>query len=146
MWEFLDCQSPRRINIHVEPEEVKGFFGQLELPEPSVTDVMLTKEADMDVCEEDDFFLHLEDAFESISKTDSFVNDFVVFLLRLLRYDHSPHGRWVIHSHKDIKLEMYTEKVQVRTDAIITQRLGLGVRYNLIVQEDKVKFSALPLQ
>ena len=68
---------------------------------------------------------------------ESLVDDFAAFLLRLLNYND---GRRVVHLRKELGFEMCGQRVDAKTDVCITERSATtGVRYLLLVQEDKVR-------
>lgn len=80
------------------------------------------------------FFAYLEDAMQFSPDEESVVDDFAVFLLKMLEYDV---GRRVIHTRKDMPFYMCGMKVDAKADVTILKRTGPLVQYVLLVEEDK---------
>jgi hypothetical protein len=125
-------------NIQVVPANATVFFGDPELPQPSISPTILAKlqMPDGDILDDErDFFLHLssvENGFE-----DSAVDDFAALLLRLMKYNS---GRQrLIRSRKEISFIMAGHRVDTKTDVCVIED-GLFI---LLVQEDKVNFCQL---
>ena len=120
-------------NIQVVPTNATVFFGDSELPQPSISPAILAnlQMPDGDILDDErDFFLHLssvENGFE-----ESAVDDFAALLLRLMKYNS---GRQrLIRSRKEISFIMAGQRVDVKTDVCVIEN-GLFI---LLVQEDKV--------
>ena len=134
-------------NIEVIGVNVRTFFGDAILSQPTVSSVILNNleepagplhKADMD------FFAYMEDAMSIHPGEESFVDDFAAFILRMMRYDA---GRRVIHLRKDMGFEMCGQRVDAKTDVCVMERSSTGARYLLLVQEYKVrKFSLCALK
>jgi len=80
-----------------------------------------------------DFFAYLGDVMTMIPDKESYVVDFVTFILKMMHYDE---GRRVIHSREEIWFEMCGERVKAVPDVCVMERFP-GRRYFLLVQEDK---------
>ncbi|KAF8888734.1 hypothetical protein CPB84DRAFT_1749462 [Gymnopilus junonius] len=119
-------------NIQVVPANTTVFFGNPELPQPSISPMILDnlQMPDGDILDdEQDFFLHLssmESGFE-----ESTVDDFASLLLCLLKYNSG--RQCMICSRKEISFIMAGQWVDAKTDICIIED-GLFI---LLVQEDK---------
>src|ERR1700691_3182573 len=83
-----------------------------------------------------DFFAYMEDAMIIPPGEESLVDDFAAFVLKMMRYDE---GRRVIHLRKEMGFEMCGQRVDAETDVCVMERSGIGAKYLLLVQEDKVR-------
>jgi hypothetical protein len=82
-----------------------------------------------------DFFAYMEDAMAIPPGEESSVDDFAAFLLKMLSYDE---GRRVVHLWKEMRFEMCGQHVDAKADVCIMERSVSGVKYLLLVQENKV--------
>ncbi|KAJ7508171.1 hypothetical protein B0H11DRAFT_1792850 [Mycena galericulata] len=123
------------LNISIEPLDPPTFFGAA-LPDPTVDAVLLdnrTRPSGPISKDNRLFFRYLEDAtrrFPSGPPTESAVDDFAAFLLRLLDYDEPER---VVHQHLEIGFFMCGQKVDAKPDVVIMNEKD----YILLVQEDK---------
>jgi hypothetical protein len=131
-------------NIRVSTVDIQTFFGIPNLPQTTVSPVILNNLEEPIggpgpplLKSELDFFSYLEDAMAIPPAEESFVDDFAAFILRLMNYND---GRRLIHLWKALGFEMCGQRVDAKTDVCITERSPTtGVRYLLLVQEDKVR-------
>ncbi|KAH9080645.1 hypothetical protein EDB83DRAFT_2340639 [Lactarius deliciosus] len=115
------------------------FFNTAILPQPTVSSAILDNleepagslhKTDMD------FFVYMEDAMAIPPGEGSFVGDFTAFVLRMMRYDG---GRRVVHLRREMGFEMCGQRVGAKADVCVMEHSGTGVKYLLLVQEDKVR-------
>ncbi|KAF8478111.1 hypothetical protein DFH94DRAFT_653290 [Russula ochroleuca] len=124
----------RAYNIEVVPETVATFFGNANLPAPTISPAILAHEVYPAAglpTEDRLFFDLLEEAMMPPPGEETAVDDFVVYLLRQLRYEEP--NRY-IRSRKDIPLFMCSADTYAKTDVCVIDRIS-GIL--LLVQEDK---------
>ncbi|KAF5315064.1 hypothetical protein D9619_007437 [Psilocybe cf. subviscida] len=134
-WKDIDLKS---FNIQVIDEpDVAAFFGIPTLPVPNVSEVILNNvEMPNDdlTAEEGRFFKLLDDAnYESAPEAQ--VDDFAYFLLEMLGFSAGRTRR--VHTLQDLKMFMCGSVVRVRANVAVTERVGGGSEYILLVQDDK---------
>ena len=128
-------------NLNVVREDVETFFGNADLPQLTVSSVVLNnlKEPTGPLLKSDmDFFAYLEDAMAMNPDLESpYVADFVTFILKMMHYDE---GRRVVHSREEIGFEMCGERVTASPDVCVMERWRKGStpKHLLLMQEDKV--------
>ena len=129
-------------NISVSTLDIPTFFGIPDLPQTTVSPVILNSLEEPIggpplLKDELDFFSYLEDAMAIPPEEKSFVDDFAAFILRLMDYNS---GRRLIHLRKELRFEMCGQRVDAKIDVCVTERSPTtGMRYLLLVQEDKVR-------
>src|SRR6202167_2821000 len=125
-------------NIEVIDVNAQTFFGNAILPQLTVSPIILDnleepagplRKADMD------FFAYMEDAMIIPPGEESLVDDFAAFVLKMMHYDE---GHRVIHLRKEMGFEMCGQHVDAKTDVCVMERSGIGAKYLLLIQEDKV--------
>ena len=125
----------RAYNIEVVPENVATFFGNPNLPPPTVSPAILAHETYPAAgLPTDDrlFFNLLEDAMTIPSGEESAVDDFAAHLLRLLGY--AEPNRY-IRTRADIPLFMCSDYTDTKTDVCVVDRASR--KFLLLLQEDK---------
>ena len=123
-------------NIRIVTDNVATFFGNPDLPQPSVRQAILINEHyPIDgLPDKDDrlFFDLMEHAMLTIPEQESTVDDFMAHLLKLLGYDEPD---CVIHQWVGIPLFICGSRVPTKADLCVV-RGGLD-EIVLLVQEDK---------
>lgn len=136
-WTDNDLQS-YNIKVVAEPD-VEAFFGIPALPAANVSNVILDN-LDMPGGDltpgEENFFKLLEDANYKPA-LEACVDDFARFLLEMLGFNSGRTRR--VHTRRELKMLMCGTIVSAQTDVAITEKVGNGSRYVLLVQEDKVR-------
>ncbi|KAH9005166.1 hypothetical protein EDB86DRAFT_2825476 [Lactarius hatsudake] len=120
-------------NIAVEYQDAATFFGTHDLPQPATVNPAVLTDTDPDDAADDDVYELLRTmdlAMSPAPAEESAVDDFVVLLLRALRYN--TRGR-VLRTRKDIPLVICGENRYAKTDVCIVDQNEIL----LVVQEDK---------
>jgi hypothetical protein len=136
-WTTLELAA---FNISIVPQTVDSFFGRSNLPNPSVTDTILTRQELTKNLrrEEREFFIHLYNISRRIPDRDSGVRDFTSVVLRLLHYDDTTQGFRIMSSKREMDFEMCAKRVKVHTDLILAEQMVHGWQYLLLMLEDRV--------
>lgn len=132
-------------NIVVKNVNAQTFFGSPNLPQITVSPAILDNlEEPVGLSKADmDFFAYMDDAMSISPGVESFVDDFTAFLLKMMSYDE---GRRVVHLRKEMEFEMCGQRVDAKADVCVMERSGMGAKYLLVVQEDKVRKPPLYLE
>lgn len=121
-------------NIQVDSVDSTTFFNMAQLPDPLVSNTILTNESRPQgaMAKRDRlFFQYMKDA---VKGEESLVDDFAAFLLGMFEYD-EPEG--VIHQRKELSFVMCGMSVDAKPDVCVMS----GSEYLLLVQEDKARLS-----
>jgi hypothetical protein len=119
-------------NIQVDSVDAATFFNMAQLPDPLVSNTILTSESRPQgaLAKRDRlFFQYMKDA---VKGEESLVDDFAAFLLGMFEYD-EPEG--VIHQRKELSFVMCGTSVDAKPDVCVMAES----QYLLLVQEDKVR-------
>jgi hypothetical protein len=126
----------RAYNIRIVTDNVATFFGNPDLPRPSVRQAILTNEhyPINGLPDKDDrlFFDLMKHAMLIVPEQESAVDDFTAHLLKMLGYDEPDR---VVRQRVDIPLFICGSRVPTKTDLCVINR-GLN-DIVLLVQEDK---------
>ncbi|KAH9050758.1 hypothetical protein EDB84DRAFT_1259073 [Lactarius hengduanensis] len=123
-------------NIAVEYQDATTFFGTHDLPQPATVNPAVLTDTGPDDAADDSVYELLRTmdlAMSPAPAEESAVDDFVVLLLRALRYN--TRGR-VLRTRKDIPLVICGENRYAKTDVCIIDQNEIL----LLVQEDKRRF------
>ena len=121
-------------NIQVDTINAATFFNMAQLPDPLVSNTILTNEARPQgaLAKRDRlFFQYMKDTARG---EESLVDDFAAFLLGMFEYD-EPEG--VIHQRKELSFIMCGMSVDAKPDVCVISES----EYLLLVQEDNVRLS-----
>ena len=130
----------RAFNINIITDSVTTFFGNPDLPQPSVRQaILINKHYPIDgLPDKDDrlFFDLMKHAMNIVPEQESAVDDFTAHLLKLLGYDEPDR---IVRQRVDLPLFMCGSRVPTRTDLCVVNRsLSVGLHdIVLLVQEDK---------
>jgi len=125
-------------NIKVVEVDAEAFFGTSVLPEATVSSIILNNlEAPTGTLTkaETDFFGYLGEAMTYPPGQESPVDDFAIFLLRMMGFDEDLRR---MHIRKPLKFEMCGQHKGAIPNICIKEYSGVRAMHVLFIQENKV--------
>jgi hypothetical protein len=146
MADLANCATPglswttnelATFNIKISLRKVDDFFGRPRLPEPLLSEIILTSSNSQPGMSkaETKFFSLMEDALPNPTGQQIFVVDFMVHLLGLMDYDVESN---IIHRHEKMDLLVSRSPVTMETDVAVMRRFSSHLFYLMLVYEDQV--------